>query len=152
MKYVFEWPMRTMSGTRDKTTYMSFWDYICIGRRWVMPTATPQQETFKGIAQNLKSVWANAAPLYKGDLKTYAQKYRVEHLGPYDFPPRSYALFIDMMYAWRDSDPEHVDLATVTIGDIISLDADVKTIARAVTAEFLAPVTDSDTLTNPIQV
>jgi hypothetical protein len=152
MKYNFEWPMRTMSGTRDKTTYMSFWDYICIGRRWVMPIATPQQATFAAIAKNLKTLWAGANPLYKDDFKTYAHKFKVEHMSPYDFPPRSYAVFINMMYTWRDTDPTHIDLSTITIADIISTMAPVGAINKAVEAQLMLPVTDYETLNNLIQV
>jgi hypothetical protein len=152
MKYNFEWPMRTMSGTRDKTTYMSFWDYICIGRRWVMPIATPQQATFKAIAQNLTTIWKGANPLYKADFKTYAHKFKTEHMSPYDFPPRSYAVFINMMYAWRDTDPTHIDLSTVTRADIISQSAPVKSVFDAVDAELMPTVTGYKDLDNLIQV
>jgi len=151
MKFVFEWPVRTLSGTRDKTTYMNFWDYICIGRTWVMPATTPQQGTLTVISQNLRLVWKDANPLYKADFKTYAQKFRTEKLSPYVFPPRSYSIFIDLMYAWRDSDPEHIDLASVTIEDIVTLDANVRAVSKAVDAGFLAPVSDYNLLANDIE-
>ena len=152
MKYVFEWPVRTLSGTRDKTTYMSFWDYICIGRTWVMPAATPQQETLTKISQNLRLVWKDANPLYKADFKTYANKFRTEKLKPWVFPPRSYSIFIDLMYAWRDSDPTHVELSTVTIADIVSLNAPVRTVSDSVDTGLLVPVSGYTLLNNNIQV
>jgi len=152
MKTTFEWPVRTFSGTRDKTTFMSmFDDYICIARRWVLPEVTPQQGTLTAISKNLRIVWSNADALYKDDFKVYARKFKTEKLKPWEFPPRSYSIFINLMYAWRDSDPEHVDLSTVTIGDIIALDADVKTIQRSVDADFLVPVSDYEDLNHQIQ-
>jgi hypothetical protein len=150
MKLVFNWPVRTLSGTRDKTTYMNFWDFICIARMWVMPAATPQQATFKDIAQNLASVWHNADALYLDDFKKYARRYKTDRLTQYDFPPRAYGLFIDMMYAWYKSDPLHIDLTTVTVADIVTMDADVRTVGRAVGAEFLPSITLYSDLTHDI--
>jgi hypothetical protein len=152
MKFIFDWPTRTISGTRDKTTFMSFWDYICIGRRWVMPIETPQNITFAAIAANLKTIWKDANPLYKNDFKTYAHKHWKEHLSPYQFPPRTYALFIDMMYAWYDTDPTHIDLSTVTIEDIISAVAPSRAVNKAVDDNLLKPVSGYEGLDNLIQV
>jgi len=150
MKFVFEWPVRTLSGTRDKTTYMSFWDYICIGRRWVMPAVTPQQGTLTAISKNLRIVWSEASGDYKNDYKIYARKFRVEKLSPYVFPPRAYSIFINLMYLWYDSDPQHVDLTTVTVSDIAVMDAPVKSILRAINAQFLVPVSDYEDLNHDI--
>lgn len=152
MKTTFEWPIRTFSGTRDKTTFMSMYDdYICIARRWVLPEVTPQQDTMRAIAQNLRVVWATANDLYKADFKTYGKKYKQEKLRPWVFPPRAYSIFINLMYAWRDSDPTHVDLKMVTVADIVALDAPVRTIQRSVEEQFLVPVSDYSTLDHDIQ-
>jgi len=62
-----------------------------------------------------------------------------------------FALFVKMMYAWQASDPTHIDLATVTIADIVALDAEVRTIARAVTAGFLPIIPLYADLTADIQ-
>jgi hypothetical protein len=152
MKMTFEWPVRTLSGTRDKTTFMSMYDdYICIARRWVEPAATPQQENIKAISQNLRIVWSSANPLYKEDFTKYAAKFKQEKLKPWEFPPRAYSIFLSLMYAWRDSDPAHVDLTTVTVADIVALDASVRTVKRSVEAEFIVPVSNYETLDNDIQ-
>lgn len=152
MKTTFEWPVRTFSGTRDQTTYMSMYDdYICIARRWVMPEVTPQQGTLTEISKNLRIVWSTANSLYKADIKEYSKKYKQEKLRPWVFPPRAYSIFITLMYVWRDSDPAHVDLKTVTVADIVALDAAVRTVKRAVEEQFLVPVSDYSTLDNDIQ-
>jgi hypothetical protein len=45
-----------------------------------------------------------------------------------------------------------VDLASTTVGDIVTADADVRTVARAIGADFLAKVSSYDDLTADIQV
>jgi hypothetical protein len=154
-KTVYQYGIKAISGTLDGLVHMpcqsGFGSYT---REWVMPTLTADNHLKGAVCQNLASVWHNCAAAYITDIKTYTQRYFQEHLSPLDWDPcwAPFGMFLKMMYGWQASDPEHVDLSTVTVGDIISLDADVKTIARAVTAEFLPFISVSDDLTHPIQV
>jgi hypothetical protein len=65
--------------------------------------------------------------------------------------PSAYNFFMKLMYAWQESDPEHVDLSTVTIADIVAMDADVRTVARAIGAMYLRRVRPYADLTSDIQ-
>jgi len=157
MKINFRGGVKTFSGFWDDYVYQSCLNRkICIGRDYTYPEITANNHTMGSIAKNLKIIYRNAAPGYVEDLKTYRHSYKQLKRSRNPFTrimvPGFYALMIKMMYNWYDSDPEHVDLTTVTIGDIIALDADVKTIARAVEADFLPMIPDYEELTNPIQV
>jgi hypothetical protein len=144
-----------MAGRSDNTVlYGAFNRQFSISRAYTYPTLTADNHIKGSIMKNLASVWHNSAPAYVTDLKTYTTRYFTENLSDPGFvsPPRSaFAFFIKMMFAWMASDPEHVDLTTVTVADVVSMDADVKTITRAVSAEFLPAIETSDDLTHPIQ-
>jgi hypothetical protein len=152
MKVKFKFGIKTYSGTIDEMTYGSFrHDNLCIGREYVYPTLTEDNHLKGSIVKNLASVFHNSAPAYVTDLKTYCLRNGQENVPKDKLIPTCFSMFIKMMFAWQASDPEHVDLTTVTVADIVSLDADVKTIARAVAAEFLPYISVYDDLTHPIQ-
>jgi len=153
MKVKFKYGIQTYSGTIDEMVYGSYRDdKLCIGREYVYPILTDNNHAKGAVAKNLATVYHNASPDYVLDLKTYCIRNGQENVPKSKLIPTAFSMFLKMMYAWYDSDPEHVDLSTVTIGDIIALDADVKTLARAVEADFLPYISVSDDLTNPIQV
>jgi len=151
MKVTFKYGIKTFSGTIDEMVYGSFRDdNLCIGREYVYPKITDNNHEKGESVKNLALVYHEASPDYIQDLKTYATRYG-KTLPKDKLLPTAFALFIKMMYAWQASDPTHVDLKAVTIADIVALDADVRTIARAVDAEFLPYVSVSDDLINEIQ-
>jgi len=152
MKVYFKYGIKTYSGTVNGMTYGSYRKgNLCIGREYVYPNLTDNNFSMGAIMKNLAGVYHNASPDYVLDLKTYAERNGSENVSKTQLIPTAFSLFIKMMFAWYDSDPEHVELSTVTIGDIIALDADVKTIARAVEADFLPLISVYDDLTNSIQ-
>jgi len=152
MKVKFKFGIETYSGTVDSMTYGSYRDdKLCIGREYVYPRITDNNHAMGNIMKNLASVYAAADPLYIADLKTYAMRNGSENVPKTKLIPTAFSLFIKMMYAWYDSDPEHVDLASVTVADIIALDADVQTVSDAIDAGFLPSVSVYDDLINPIQ-
>jgi hypothetical protein len=148
MKVKFKFGIKTYSGTVNDMTYGSYRnDNLCIGREYVYPKIT-ENNTQKGlIVKNLSKQYHLLNPDYLADLKTYAERNGRENVPKTKLIPTAFALFLKMMYAWYESDPEHIDLTAVTLEDAVSADADVRTIARAVEAEFLPYVSVSDDLT-----
>ena len=152
MKVIFKYGIKTYSGTIDQMVYGSYrHDNLCIGREYVYPTLNDNNHEKGAIVKNLASVYNAADSGYITDLKTYCTRNGQDNVPKDQIIPTAFSMFLKMMYAWYESDPEHVDLTTVTIGDIVTLDADVRTLARAVGAEFLPNITTYDDLTNDIQ-
>lgn len=122
-------------------------------RRWVMPTLTTNNALLGSISKNLASIWGNASADYRTDFGLYADRYAVQYDGEQQFNVNysPYAWFVQMMYAWRDSDPLHIDLTTVTVADIVLMDADVRTVERAIDAGYIRTIDTYDDLTNDIQ-
>ena len=152
MKVVFKYGIKTYSGTIDQMVYGSYRDdNLCIGREYVYPTITTNNHE-KGVAlKNLATVFHAANANYIADLKLYCIRNGQENVPKTQLIPTAFSIFLKMMYAWYASDPTHVDLSTVQISDIVALDADVRTLARAVNAGFLPNITDATDLTNDIQ-
>lgn len=152
MKVQFRKNIRSYSGENEELVYQAFnRGWVCIGRDFVYPTLTANNHEKGAITTNLASVFRTANVTYRNDLAAYAQDNKAENLTKYDIAPRTFALFLKLMYAWYESDPTHVDLKNVTVADIVALDADVRTISRAVEAEFLPHITDASSYTNDIQ-
>jgi len=151
MKVKFKYAIRTYSGTLDEMTYGSYRNgAICIGRKWVYPELTAHNESLGAIMKNLGSVYRDTSGEYQDDLKEYAKRNGKQNVKWYQLPPSAYAIFIKMMFAWQESDPEHVDLETITVGDIVLADAPVISIASAVEADLLKRVTNYSELDNPM--
>jgi hypothetical protein len=147
MKVIFKHSIKTFSGEVDDMVYNSCrHDELCIGRDFTYPTLTANNHKIGAVGTNLAIVYRNATAAYKADFKAYADLNGVRPALRKKWLPTGYALFVKMMYAWYDSDPTHVDLSTVTIADISALDADVRSVARAVEAGFLPLLKGSTTL------
>ena len=148
MKVTFKYNIGTYSGTLNGMTYCSFRDgNMCIGRQWVKPSETAQQTSLAAISRNLSIVYKEASTAWKADLKSYAAKYGKEHVGKKDLPPTSYALYMKMMYSFRDYDSENVDLATLAFSDLETLAAPILTIKDAIDAGLLPNVSNGTSLT-----
>ncbi len=152
MKVKFKYGIKTYSGTVDEMVYGSYrHDNLCIGREYVYPTLTANNHLKGTITKNLADVWSKVDEDYNADFKAYCLRNGQENVAPDALIPSAFSMFLKMMFAWQESDPEHVDLTEVTIADIVALDADVRTVARAVTAEFLPSIEDASDLTHDIQ-
>jgi hypothetical protein len=156
MKIAFRWGIKTFSGYGDDMVYESCLnDKFCLGRDYTYPEITANNHKVGNIAKNLRFVYKGAATGYVSDLKKYSVRYAKaqQYRNPSKRHHRAtaFAIFNKMMYAWYASDPTHVDLTTVTIADIVALDADVRSVARAVEAMFLPLIPDSSDLVNNIQ-
>jgi hypothetical protein len=152
MKVKFKYGIKTYSGTIDEMVYGSYRDgKLCIGREYVYPKLTENNTLTGKSIINLASVYRNVSPAYLQDLKTYTARNGKENTPKNKLKPTVFALFIKMMYAWQESDSEHVDLQTVTVADIVALVAPVKTIAGAIEEELLPSVSIFEDLTSNIQ-
>lgn len=151
MKVKFKYGIKTYSGLADEMVYGSYRDdNLCIGRVYVYPTLTENNHNKGKILTNLASVYRAAAETYITDLKRYATLNGQENVPKNQLVPSSFSMFLKMMYAWYASDPTHVDLETVTVADIVSGDADVRNISRAVEAAFLPLVSTYEDLNHNI--
>lgn len=155
MKVFYKFGIGAMSGTLmelvhcpDREKQMSY------GRRWARPKYTANNALLGSIGRNLGILWHSASADYRADFALYAKRYKVQHDIP-NAPGNAcwspYPLFTKMMFAWQQSDPLHVDLATVTINDIVTLDASVRTVEKAIDAGFIQTVTPYDDLNHDIQ-
>ncbi|HOV16299.1 MAG TPA: hypothetical protein PLF50_02200 [Candidatus Cloacimonadota bacterium] len=152
MKVKFKYGIKTYSGTVDGMTYGSYRKgNLCIGREYVYPTLTDNNHQKGAIVKNLAKVYSEVSSDYLADLKTYGVRNGKENVPRNQLIPTSFSLWLKMMFAWGASDPTHIDLATVTLADIVALDAEVYTIAQAVEAGFLPMVTMYEDLTSSIQ-
>jgi len=151
MKVKFKYGIRTYSGTLDEMTYGSYRNgSVCIGRKYIKPALTEQNVSMGEILKNLGSVYRDTSGEYQDDLKLYAYRNGKENIRSNQLAPTSYAIFVKMMFAWQESDPEHVDLATITVGDIVLADAPVISIATAIEADLLKSVSNYSELDNPM--
>lgn len=152
MKVTFSYPTRTLSGKEDDTVFGAYRNNnLCLARKFVYPEITEQHHNLGSIAKNLALVYKAAAAPYKADLKAYSKRNGKKSYYKARWIPSGYAMFVKMMQAWAESDPTHVDLLTVTVADIVALDAEVRTISKAVDAGFLPNVKLSSDLSAGIQ-
>lgn len=152
MKVTFSYPTRTLSGKQDETVFGAYRNNnICLARKFIYPEITEHNHSIGAVTRNVATVYHAISATYKQDLQSYAKKNGRENVPNNQLVPSSYAIFMKMMRAWAKSDPEHVDLATITLADIVALDAEVRTIKRAVAAGYLPHVSGYEALTAGIQ-
>ncbi len=151
MKVKFKYGIKTYSGTLEEMVFGSYReDNLCIGRKYVMPELTPQNGVIGGIMKNLSSLYAEALEDYKGDLKIYSKLNGKQNVSKNQLVPTAYAIFVKMMFAWQAANPGSVDLATVTIEDIVSLPAPVICVADAISEGLIANVVGGELLIEQI--
>ena len=151
MKVTLKYNMGTYSGTLNDMVYANYRDgAVCIGRKYVKPAETSQQTALGTVAQNLAEIYKAIDPAYLQDLKDYATAYGKE-ISPRDqLAPNAYAIWLKLMYAWRKSDVEHVFLESVTLQDIVSMEAPIVTIKDAIESNLLPTVSKAELLDSPI--
>lgn len=112
-------------------------------RRYVYPVLTVNNHTRGSIMKNLSVFWRNASTPWKQDLAAYTTAYFNIHVSDPGFvgPPKSaFAHLVRMLQNAAESDPQHIDLPTITVADMVALDNDVKTVRRAIVAGFLPDI------------
>ena len=152
MKVRFKYGIKTYSGLIDDMVYGSYRHHkLCIGREYVYPTLTPNNTHIGDCMKNLAIVFKSAVAGYKADFKTYSQRNGEENVPYNQLIPNGFSCFIKMMFAWQKSDPLHIDLTAVTAADIVTLDADVINVERAIDAGYLPHISNYDDLNTDIQ-
>jgi hypothetical protein len=157
MKVSFENGVSTYSGKYKEVVYQTWFNNrLCYARKYAYPTLGRVHDDMKEISLNLNSLYMDAHALYITDLKSYAEKNTRENLPKVTRflhkMPSSKSLFIHCMWTWYESDPTHIDLKTVTLSDIMTLDSPVQTVSRCVIAGYLKPVTGYTAYTHLIVV
>ncbi|PKN73136.1 MAG: hypothetical protein CVU50_03790 [Candidatus Cloacimonetes bacterium HGW-Cloacimonetes-3] len=155
MKVSFENGVSTYSGKYKEVVYQTwFRGRLCYARKYAYPVLGVTHQEMREIALNLNTLYLDADSRYVSDLKAYAEKNKRENLPKVTLElhkmPSSKALFIHCMWDWYKSDPTHVDLKTVTLSDIVTLDSPVQTVAKCVNAGYLKRVTGYADYTHPI--
>jgi hypothetical protein len=149
LKVTFEWPFKTYSGTQDEMTYMSYCKgHLCLGRGWEKQDNTANNARLAHTTQNLKNIWDNANQAYKEDVKQYARKFKAQKLKRGQYPPAAFAIFLRMIYGWQRSLEEQVDLSTLTVEEIVIAGSPARSVALAVGAQLLTPVSGYELLGN----
>jgi len=127
MKVTFKYGIGTFQGKIDNSV---FWPQksglASVMRKFTYPTLTSQNETIGLIGKNLALIWSQILSGWKADISTYAQRYYTQY-GSEDMfdPARSpYAFYTKVMWNWYKDDPDHIDLSTLTMEDIIATGTD----------------------------
>lgn len=154
MKVVFKFGIGAFSGTIQEGVYsMSRNKTGSIMRKWVRPKLTANMTELGSITKNLAKIWSACSAGYKLNLKTYCSRWNSEYLDPNDpFSPRvtSYGIFTKLLYAFRASDPTHVDLESITYSDLQTVGTDILTVSDSIENGFLATISVYDDLTTPM--
>ena len=155
MKVTFENGVGAYSGKYDQVVYNSWNDGLfCLARKFRYPTLVLVHENLAAIAANLDALYKEADPLYITDLKAYARKNAKENFKKIKeraHPmPSSKALFIHCMYLWQKTDPTHIDLKTITLSDMMTLESPVCKVVNAVDAGYLKRVSGYKDYDHPI--
>lgn len=155
MKVSFNNGVSSYSGKYGEVVYSSWYNNrLCIGRQYVYPSLGEPHQLMSEISKHLNDLYKEADPLYIQDLKTYAEKNARQNLPKSSKHlrqmPSSKSIFIKIMWAWYDSDPMHIDLKTISLADIISLESPARSVSKAVDAGYLKTVTNYTQLDNLI--
>lgn len=114
-------------------------------RSYVMPKITEHNTLLGSYLTNIRKMWAEEVQeAYKEELLEYAKLYKDLPIYGDDSSQRtksSFAIWYKILSYWQKMDPVHIDLASVTGEDLLSLGEDIISVSKAV--EFGAiPVVD----------
>lgn len=150
MKVVFKYGIGAMAGTiAEGTFFMTRQRTGSIMRKWVQPKLTTQNTALGAITKNLALIYSSISSGFKDNLKTYCTRYNYTYLDPNDpFSPQlfDFAMFMKLMYKFSELGSGHIDLATITYGDLGTLGEDIASIKDAVANGYLPYVPDADEL------
>lgn len=155
MKVSFENGVGTYSGKYDEVVYQAWYNgTLCLARKYAYPTLSQIHEDMREIGENLNNVYLAADERYIADFKAYAARNTKEHRPRakrlLSMMPTSKSLFVKCMWLWKKSDPEHVDLKTVTVADIVTLASPLFTVADCVREGYLKRVSGWELLNHEI--
>jgi hypothetical protein len=152
MKHTFA--VGYLSGKMDQSVYYPApGENFSVVRKLVYPTLTANNHNKGAIMKNLRLLWLDCDPGYVADGVLYASRYYSENksLPNLQIPVNnSFGNFVRMLWAWYKEDPLHIDLLTVTVADIVTMDADIRTWSRAIGAGYLPGIDLFSDLDNDI--
>lgn len=111
-------------------------------RTYIYPTLTENNHLQGGSIANLASLWKLQNDKVKANFSAYAQEYHAIPLYSGSRKERAYsgfAIWVKMFYAWKATDPTHVNLTTATVSDFIT-GTEASSLIEAVLKDLL-PVT-----------
>lgn len=111
-------------------------------RTYIYPTLTANNHLQGSSIANLASLWKAQRAKVKENFAAYAQEYHAIPLYSGSRQERAYsgfAIWVKMFYAWKATDPTHVNLTTATVSDFIT-DTSASRLYEAVLKDLL-PVT-----------
>lgn len=155
MKVKFSNGVSSYSGKLDEVVFTSWYQgRLCIVRKYSYPSLGANNSLMGAIIRNLNQIFDQANPLYREDFKTYAKQNGKENLPKANANlhqmPSARALFVKCMWMWHKSDPGHVDLETISLDDIISMESPVCSVVKCVNAGFLKKVRNYANLNHQI--
>jgi hypothetical protein len=137
MKVKLKHSVRAFKGKLDGLVY---WTVKrtghCFARKNVYPEIVDNHLHFGQINKNLANIYRQISLEYKRDLAAYTAFYKNEFVGPGDRIPTVFGFFKKMMYALGKKYP-NIDLAGITIADILELELPIRNITEAMKNELL---------------
>ncbi|HNX00495.1 MAG TPA: hypothetical protein PLE74_02560 [Candidatus Cloacimonadota bacterium] len=124
---------------------------LCFGRAYAEPKLVENHHRFGQVNNNLTNFYHNISPDYKRDLAAYTAFYKTEFVGMGDRVPTVFGFYKKMMYALGKRFPE-IDLATLTIEDVVMREYPIVTIAEAMKSDLLPKVDTYGELGNKISL
>ena len=127
MKVTFKYGIGAFTGKIDNAVFWSQKSGLAsLMRKFTYPRLTSQNTKIGKIGKNLSLIWSQILSGWKADICTYAQRYYVQYGSEGSFDPaRSpYAFFTKAMWNLYKSDPDHIDLSTITMEDIEAIGTD----------------------------
>lgn len=155
MKVFFENGVAAYSGKFAEVIYMTTLNNrLCLARKYTYPELGAVHAELGEISRNLNKLYLEVNSLYLNDLKLYAKKNKKENLpkakNQLHPMPSAKALFVQIMWAWSLEDPEHVNLKSITLADVVSLESPCRTVKESIEAGYLAKVRAYSDLNHPI--
>lgn len=151
MKVTFKYAVGSYSGTIDDMVFYPTKNKLgSFARKWVTPKPTAQTAALGAAATNLAIIYSAVANTFKANLITYRNAYNIKFNDPNDpfhTDVYEYALFVKMMYAFKEDSGVSVDLATLTHNDVASLFTTMDSVKAAVEAGYLPTVPGYELLT-----
>ena len=146
MRAHFKHNIRSYSGKLGNVVFYNYFNHqLCLVRKFGVSKATEAKENMKSIFLHINDLYWASAEAYREDLSSYAKRNAMENMARNPSlrqrMPNSKMLFSQCMWKWAKENPETVDLKTVTLDDMRSVDSPVCRVCTCVTAGYLKKVT-----------
>lgn len=142
MKATFKYGIGAFSGKIDNAVFWSQKSGLAsVMRKFTYPKLTIQNEKIGLIGKNLALIWHQILSGWKADIYTYALRYYTQYGSEDMFNPASspYAFYTKVMWNLSKSDPNNIDLSTVTLEDIRAT-GEVECVRICIENGYLRPI------------